>query len=126
MKPVTLLFAVFLAAFSVAASALDVVPYSPEKFAEAQLAGKSVALHFHANWCPICRAQKKVIEELRADKSLPLTVYVADYDTVESLREKLHVTMQSTLIVYKGLSEKARIVGETDPKKIRAALAAGL
>ena len=124
------LFPVLLAACFVlmvgSAQALDIAPYSSAKLAEAKLAGKATALHFHANWCPTCRAQQKVINELRADKSLPVTIFVVDYDSEEALREKLKVRTQSTLIVYKGKDEKARIAGEIAPAKIRAALQAAL
>jgi len=128
MKSLALLFAALLVLATSTAQALDVAPYSAAKFAEAKLAGKSVALHFHADWCPTCRAQQKVISELRAEKSsmLPVTIYIADYDHEPALREKLGVRTQSTMIVYKGKTEKSRIAGETDPAKIRAALQAGL
>jgi len=126
MKTITFLAAAALALLAGTAAALDVTPYSAPKFAEAKLAGKSVALHFHADWCPTCRAQQKVISALRAEKSLPLTLFIADYDHEPALREKLGVRTQSTLIVYKGKDEKARLAGETDAAKIRAALQAGL
>lgn len=106
--------------------ALEVAPYTFSKVQDAKLAGQSFALHFHADWCPTCRAQQKVIGELRAEKMLPMTIYIVDYDHEPALREKLGVRTQSTLIVYKGKEEKARLAGETNGAKIRAALKAGL
>ena len=126
MKLIPALLAACFALAVTGAQALDIAPYSSAKLADARLAGKPVALHFHANWCPTCRAQQKVINELRPDKALSLTIFVVDYDSEEALREKLNVRTQSTLIVYKGKDEKARIAGETDPAKIRAALKAAL
>jgi thioredoxin 1 len=126
MKFLPFLAAGVLALAASTAFALDVTPYSAPKLAEAKLAGKSVALHFHADWCPTCRAQQKVINELRVEKNLPLTIFIADYDHEPALREKLGVRTQSTLIVYKGKDEKARLAGETNAAKIRAALQAGL
>lgn len=126
MKMNTLLVAVALTFFVAVAQAVDVVPYSPAKFAEAKLAGNTVALHFFAAWCPTCRAQQKVTDELRMENKLPVTIFVVDYDHEQALREKLNVRTQSTMIVYKGKEEKARLAGETDPAKIRAALQAGL
>jgi thioredoxin 1 len=122
----SVMLAVVLGLAAAAAQAVDVVPYSAAKLAESKLGGKSVALHFHADWCPTCRAQQKVINELRTEKSLPVTIFIADYDHEPALREKLGVRTQSTLIVYKGKEEKARVAGETDAAKIRAALQAGL
>ena len=46
-----------LGLFALAAQALDVQPYSAKAVADAQAAGKPYALHFHADWCPTCRAQ---------------------------------------------------------------------
>ena len=126
MKALTLLFAAALTLFATVAQALDVVPYSSAKFAESKLGGKSVALHFYAAWCPTCRAQQKVIDELRAENKMPVTIFIVDYDHEPALREKLTVRTQSTMIVYKGKEEKSRLAGETDPAKIRAALQAGI
>lgn len=104
--------------------ALEIKPYSAEVLASAQKEGKPVALHFHADWCPVCRAQDKVIEGFKADKSLDITVLAVDYDKEKALEKKLKVATQSTLIVYKGSVEKARLAGDTEPEKLRAALAA--
>ncbi len=109
-----------------AAHALDVQPYSAEALAAAQSAGKPVALHFHAPWCPTCRAQAKVFDSLKPDASLPLPLLVADYDSERALRQKLGVRTQSTLIVWRGTAETARLAGETDADRLRAALRSAL
>jgi len=106
------------------AMALEIKPYSAEALASAQKDGKPVALHFRADWCPVCRAQDKVMEGFKADKALDITVLAVDYDKEKALEKKLKVATQSTLIVYKGSSEKARLAGDTEPEKLRAALAA--
>lgn len=108
------------------AHALDSSPYTPEALTAAQKAGKPVALHFHANWCPTCRAQEKVFNEFKPDATLAITVLVADYDKERELKRKLGVRTQSTVIVYRGARETARVAGETDPAIIRAALQSAL
>lgn len=105
------------------ALALEIKPYSAEALSAAQKAGKPVALHFRADWCPVCRAQDKVLDGFKADKALDVTVLTVDYDAEKALEKKLKVSTQSTLIVYKGASEKARLAGDTEPEKLRAALA---
>jgi thioredoxin-like negative regulator of GroEL len=126
MRPVRILFALF--AFLVAASthALEVVPYTPTALAQAQQSGKSHALHFHADWCPVCRAQSKVIEKLKSDPMLDLTVFIVNYDTEKPLRKRFGVHTQSTLIAFKGKNETARLAGDTDADTIRAVLASAL
>jgi thioredoxin 1 len=81
-----------------------------------------VALHFHAPWCPTCRAQERVFQGWKGDSSVPGTLLVVDYDNERELRRTLGVRSQSTLIVYKGAKETRRLGGETDPAGLRAAL----
>jgi thiol-disulfide isomerase/thioredoxin len=111
---------------TMSAYALDVQPYSPDALSKAQAAGKPVALHFRADWCPTCRAQDKALNSLKADKDLNIAILDVDYDKEKALEKKLGVEMQSTFIVYKGSAEKGRIAGETAPDKIKAALKAAL
>ncbi|MBP8868379.1 MAG: thioredoxin family protein [Propionivibrio sp.] len=107
---------------SAAAFALDIKPYSAQALSAEQQAGKPVTLHFHADWCPTCRAQEKVLQQWKGDASVPGTVLVVDYDKEKELKKQLGVRTQSTLIAYKGGVEKARLAGDTDPDKLRAAL----
>lgn len=102
--------------------ALDIKPYSAGDFAAAQQSGKPVALHFHADWCPTCRAQQQVIFDLRKQGGRDMVIYVAKYDDEVALRKKYKVMTQSTLIVFKGRTETGRIAGVTDPAGIAAVL----
>ena len=104
------------------AFALDVQPYSAKAFAELQQAGKPAALHFHADWCPTCRAQEKVFNGWKGDAAVPGTLLVANYDNERELKKQYSVRSQSTVIVFKGSKETARLGGETDAAKLRAAL----
>lgn len=108
------------------AHALELKPYSAQALAEAQKANQPVAVIFHADWCPTCRAQDKVLQSLKAEKGLDLTVLRADYDTEKDLKRRFRVNAQSTLIVLKGQKEAARLVGDTAPDAIRGALKAAL
>jgi thioredoxin 1 len=105
------------------AQALDIKPFSAQALADAQKAGQPVAVHFHAGWCPTCRKQSTALERLRSDKSLDaVTVLVADYDAERDLRSTMNVRTQSTIVVFKGTAERARIAGEADGAKLAAAL----
>lgn len=117
----------FLAALALllsfgAAQALEIRPYNAEALKTAQQAGQPVALHFHADWCPTCRAQQKVFESFKADPALNLTLLVVDYDQERALKRELKVRTQSTLIVYRGAQETKRLAGDTDAAVLRAAL----
>lgn len=129
MQLVNLLkFSVTALVFSAAtlAQALETKPFDAATFAQVQQAGKSTALHFHANWCPTCKKQSASLEQLKADKNLDVTVFVADYDKEKALKKTYKVTNQSVIIVFKGTVEKARLAGQTEPSDIELALAKGL
>ena len=114
--------AALLLAASATAFALDIKPYSAQALSAEQQAGKPVTLHFHADWCPTCRAQDKVFQQWKGDASVPGTLLVVDYDKERELRKQLGVRTQSTVIAYHGGVEKTRLAGDTDTDKLRAAL----
>lgn len=126
MKLLKLLGAIVFSLAASVASALEIKSYSPALLADAQAAGKPVALHFHADWCPVCRAQENVFNDLEADRSLAVTLLVVDYDKEKDLKRKLNVRAQSTLIVYRGKVETARLAGEAAADKLKAALRSAL
>ena len=108
------------------AQALEVKPYSPAALAEAQKADMPVALHFRADWCPTCRAQDKVLEGLRSEPGLGMTVLSVNYDTEKDLKKQYKISTQSTLVVLHGQKESARVVGDTSANGIRTALKSAL
>lgn len=108
------------------AHALDIKPYTADALAAAQKSDQPVALHFHADWCPTCRAQAKALQGLKSEKGLDITVLVVDYDTEKDLKRRFKVNAQSTLIVLRGQQEWARLVGDTSPAGIRTALQSAL
>lgn len=117
-----LIVSALLVCASVASYALEVKPYSEAALAAAQKANKPVALHFRADWCPTCRAQDKVLESLKAEPGLDLTVLAVNYDTEKDLKRRFQVNSQSTLVVLKGQKETTRLVGDTSKLNILAAL----
>jgi thiol-disulfide isomerase/thioredoxin len=80
-----------------------------------------------APWCPTCRAQKPILEELTAKPEFKdLVVLVVDFDHQTDDVRALKAQQQSTLIVYKGAEEIVRTVGETNPGNIEALLKSAL
>ncbi len=110
--------------FSPVAMALDIQPFSAERLAQLQAGGKPVGVHFHAEWCGTCKSQEKALQAIKAEGTLrSVTLLVADYDKEKDLRKQMNVRAQSTLVVFKGSQEVARVGGETATDKLKAALA---
>ena len=99
------------------------VPFDQGQFDAAQASGKPVAVVFHADWCPTCRAQAPVLKTLTQTPELKaLTVYVANFDTEKTLKKSLGVTQQSTIVVFKDGKESARSTGDTQRDSLAALL----
>ena len=118
---------VLLLAVSGLARALEIQPYTANALQQAQASGKPVAVHFHADWCPTCKAQEKAFNGLRGDPQLKgITLLVANYDNERELKKAMNVRSQSVVVVFRGSKETARIGGETKPDRIKAALVTAL
>lgn len=126
MQIIRPLFALLLLGSASLVQALEVTPYSAAALALAQAADKPVALHFHADWCPTCRAQDKALESMKGEKGLDLTILTVNYDTEKDLKKRFNVRTQSTMVVLKGSKEVARLAGDTSADGIRGALKAAL
>ncbi len=111
---------------STGAAALTIEPYSTATFAKAQADGKPVVLHFHADWCPTCRAQQKSLDTLKAEPKLDVTVLTVNYDTETELKKQFKVRGQSTFIAFKGKDERGRLLGGTSVDDVRGVLKAAL
>ena len=95
------------------------MPYDKAKFDAALAQGKPVLMHFAADWCPTCKEQKPVVDALMDEpKRQKLTYFVADFDKETALKKRLHVTMQSTFLVFKGGKEVGRSTGQTDKAEL--------
>ena len=115
--------AFFVAAIvAVPSLALASEPFDAKSFEASQAAGKSILVDVTAPWCPTCKQQRPVVQEI--EKEHPgLVVYEVDFDSAKDVLKKFRTQYQSTLIVFKGSKELARSTGETDPAAIRSLVA---
>lgn len=94
-------------------------PYTQDKLDVLNRSGKPVLVFIHASWCPTCRAQDAVLEKLLpTDEFRPITTLKVDFDMQKPVVKAFGVRHQSTLIVFKGGHEVARVTGETDRERI--------
>lgn len=113
--------AVLLAVSSLASLAMagDIKPFSQQEFDKLTSQGKPVVLDISATWCPTCKAQKPILEGLMKQPAYKdVTLLMIDFDTEKATLKKFKVTMQSTLVGFKGAKEVGRSVGDTTPAGI--------
>lgn len=97
--------------------------FDAKAFADAQKAGKPIFVGIHASWCPICKKQHPILSELMADpKFKDLVYYVIDFDSQKDLVQRFGAQKQSTLIAFKGATERGRSVGDSNPASIATLL----
>lgn len=118
----SILAALVLAFGLVTAAAAETawVPYTPEAFGAAQARDALVLVDVHADWCPVCRAQAPILDELRAAPELEKVVFIkVSFDDHKDFLKAHRVARQSTIIMFKGEQEAGRSVAETDRTRLR-------
>jgi len=93
-------------------------PYTAEGVKAAMEEGKTTLLFFHAPWCPVCKAQEPKIEAQLNGAHKDVVAFKVDYDSNAALRTRLKVDKQSTLILYEGMKEVARLSYKSDDQSI--------
>jgi thioredoxin 1 len=97
-------------------------PFDAKAFQASQAAGKSILVDVTAPWCPTCKQQRPIVQQIEKERP-DLVVYDVDFDSAKDVLKQFRVQYQSTLIVFKGPKEVARSTGETDPAPLRALVA---
>ncbi len=103
------------------------VKFTPAALEAAQKSEKPILVEIKAPWCPVCKAQKPIIEKLTSsDKFKNLVVLDVDFDNQKDVVRDLKATKQSTLIVFKGKTEVGRSTGDSNAASIEGLLAKAL
>ena len=101
------------------AQAGEIKPYSQADFDKLSAAGKPIVLAIHASWCPTCKIQKPIQSDLMSSPAYKdVTMFTIDFDSDKPLLKKFKVSMQSTMVGFKGKKEVSRSVGDTSREGI--------
>ena len=92
--------------------------YTAEALKTAMGEGKTTLLFFHAPWCPVCKAQEPKVAAHLNGAYKNVVAFKVDYDSNTALRKELKVDKQSTLILYQGMKEVARLSYKSDDESI--------
>jgi thioredoxin 1 len=88
--------------------------YTPARFEQLAKEGKPILVAIHADWCPTCKAQKPILQELMAKPEYKdVTELTVDFDKDKPAVKRFKASMQSTLVGFKGTRETGRSVGDT-------------
>lgn len=98
-----------------------IAPFEQSAYDAALAGNRPMLIEISAPWCPTCRAQKAVLDQLLVDPKYADLVHLeVDFDSRKDVVRALGARMQSTLIVYAGGAEVGRAVGEVRPEMIAA------
>lgn len=102
------------------ANASSWITYDEAEFMMAQKKGKTIVVDVYADWCPTCRAQAPILEELRAEKQTKDVLFVkVNFDDEKAFLRANRIPRQSTVLVFKGMDEVARSIAETNRTRLR-------
>jgi thioredoxin 1 len=79
-------------------------PFDAKAFQSCQAAGKAILVDMTAPWCPTCKQQRPIVEEIKERPDL--IVCDVDFDTAKDVLKRFRVQYQSTL--SSGVRRKSR------------------
>lgn len=86
---------------------------------EAQRQDQLTLVMVHANWCPTCKAQHRIINAYFTDNpDSPIKQLIVNFDTQKRWVTYFKAPRQSTLLLYKGNEQIWFSVAETRSERI--------
>jgi len=99
--------------------------FSEKVFTDAINSGKTVVINSYEVWCGTCGQQTKILHQ--AEKEFKDIVFLSyEQSKNKEIAQKLNIKYWTTIVVYKGNDEVARIVGQTDKETIYSAIQKGI
>ena len=99
--------------------------FSQEIFENARASGKTIVVNSYEVWCGTCSQQTKILDQ--AEKEFKDIIFLSyEQSKNKNIAQKLAIKFWTTIVVYKGNEEVARVVGQTDKKIIYAVIQKGI
>ena len=99
--------------------------FSEEIFEKAKVSGKTIVVNSYEVWCGTCSQQTKILDQ--AEKEFKDIVFLSyEQSKNKDIAQKLGIKFWTTIVVYKGNNEVARIIGQTDKEVIYSAIQQGI
>ena len=99
--------------------------FSEEIFEKAKASGKTVVINSYEAWCGTCSKQTKILNQ--AEKEFKDIVFLSyEQSKNKDIAQKLGIKFWTTIVVYQGKDEVARIIGQTDKETIYSAIQKGI
>jgi len=99
--------------------------FSEEIFEKAKASGKTIVVNSYEVWCGTCSQQTKILDQ--AEKEFKDIVFLSyEQSKNKNIAQLLGIKFWTTIVVYKGDNEIARIVGQTDKEVIYSAIQKGI
>ena len=99
--------------------------FSEEVFENAKASGKTVVVNSYEVWCGTCSKQTKILDQ--AEKDFKDIVFLSyEQSKNKDTAQRLGIKFWTTIVVYKGNDEVARIVGQTDKEINYSAIQKGI
>lgn len=98
--------------------------YEAAGFTKLLASGAPLVVHVHADWCSVCRAQLPVMNRVLSGRAYKSVRSVrVNFDRDKQFLADYKVVRQSTILVFKGGKEVARLSYDTNPARIEETLA---
>ena len=92
---------------------------------EAKSKGKTVVINSYEPWCWSCRKQDKVLSNAK-DEFKDIVFLTYQQGKHKDIAEALNISVRTTIVVFKGEKEVARIIGQTGKTELYSAIKKGI
>ena len=99
--------------------------FSLSSLEKVKATGKTVVVNSYEPWCWSCRKQDKVLLGAK-DEFKDVVFLTYQQGKHKDIAEALNVSVRTTIVVFKGEKEVARIIGQTEKPEIYSAIKKGI